>query len=75
MSADKIEEMGERRPPLISSHILVQKAPEATSPRIKQAGLEPYHSFKTGTKCKNAETYTATTPYALMAVVRNSAQG
>jgi len=38
----------EPRPPLVSSPILIQKAPGAISPRIKQAGLEPDHSFQTG---------------------------
>ena len=67
--------MRARRPPLVSSHILIQKARGAISPRIKQAGLEPEHSLQIDSKCKNAEAYTATTPYALMAVVRSSAQG
>ena len=46
------------RPPLVSSHILIQKATGAISPRIKQTGLETDHSFLSGTKCKNAGTYT-----------------
>jgi hypothetical protein len=46
------------RLPLVSSHILIQKAPGAISPRIKHAGLEPDHSFQTGTKYMNVWTYT-----------------
>ena len=72
-SADKTEKMKAPRPHLLPSHFLIQEAPGAISPRIKETGPEPGHSSQTGTKRKNVWTYTATLPYAFMAVVRNSA--